>query len=391
MPPTPVTPYTPPTFGPRTQDQTGTYTISSRDSLTANGNSLTANGNSLTANGNTATISGSDLHRSMSSRTSRRRERLVRCLAKDDIDMAELTQISWQGIPADLRPIVWQLLLTYLPLPSAQRLNKLHVKRQEYASLSSLTFSKPLEQTIWHQIAIDVPRTRPGVPLWADPATQKCLERILYLWAVRHPASGYVQGINDLVTPFFQVFLSFYIDGDPSIFSPSNLPQSALTAVEADSFWCLSNLLDGIQMNYIHGQPGIVNALSKMSELVGRIDYKLSQHLEKEGVEYMQFAFRWMNCLLMRELSVENTIRMWDTYMCEGSQAFSQFHLFVCTAFLLTWSKQLLEMDFQGMIMFLQSLPTQDWSDRNIEELMGKAWQLSNTWKDAQGHLGTPR
>ena len=37
------------------------------------------------------------------------------------------------------------------------------------------------------------------------------LERILYVWAIRHPASGYVQGINDLATPFFQVFLSAYI------------------------------------------------------------------------------------------------------------------------------------------------------------------------------------
>ena len=37
------------------------------------------------------------------------------------------------------------------------------------------------------------------------------LERVLYIWAIRHPASGYVQGINDLATPFFQVFLSAYI------------------------------------------------------------------------------------------------------------------------------------------------------------------------------------
>jgi hypothetical protein len=29
----------------------------------------------------------------------------------------------------------------------------------------------------------------------------------------------------------------------------------------------------------------------------------------------MQFAFRWMNCLLMREMSVTCTIRMWDTYL----------------------------------------------------------------------------
>ena len=36
-------------------------------------------------------------------------------------------------------------------------------------------------------------------------------ERILYIWAIRHPASGYVQGINDLVTPFFVVFLSEFV------------------------------------------------------------------------------------------------------------------------------------------------------------------------------------
>jgi hypothetical protein len=68
---------------------------------------------------------------------------------------------------------------------------------------------------MWHQIEIDVPRTRPGVPLWSTMAAQRSLERILYVWATRHPASGYVQGINDLVTPFFQVFLSAYIGMSP--------------------------------------------------------------------------------------------------------------------------------------------------------------------------------
>lgn len=37
-------------------------------------------------------------------------------------------------------------------------------------------------------------------------------ERVLYIWAIRHPASGYVQGLNDLITPLFVVFLSEYIE-----------------------------------------------------------------------------------------------------------------------------------------------------------------------------------
>ena len=41
---------------------------------------------------------------------------------------------------------------------------------------------------------------------------------------------------------------------------------------------------------------------------------KLYNHFKKEDVQFIQFAFRWMNCLLMRELKLEHTIRMWDTY-----------------------------------------------------------------------------
>lgn len=37
-------------------------------------------------------------------------------------------------------------------------------------------------------------------------------------------------------------------------------------------------------------------------------------HLMKCEVEYLQFAFRWMNNLLMRELPLRCTIRLWDTY-----------------------------------------------------------------------------
>lgn len=57
------------------------------------------------------------------------------------------------------------------------------------------------------QIHIDIPRMSPLVPLFQQTIVQEMFERILYIWAIRHPASGYVQGINDLVTPFFIVFL----------------------------------------------------------------------------------------------------------------------------------------------------------------------------------------
>ncbi len=52
----------------------------------------------------------------------------------------------------------------------------------------------------------------PLIPIFQKKIVQDIFQRVLYVWAVRHPASGYVQGINDLLTPFFTVFLSEYTD-----------------------------------------------------------------------------------------------------------------------------------------------------------------------------------
>ncbi|TNY17229.1 rab-GTPase-TBC domain-containing protein [Rhodotorula diobovata] len=317
-------------------------------------------------------------------REKRRRRKFLDVLASDNVDLGELRKLAWSGVPDELRTMVWQLLLGYLPAPLSRRAATLARKRSEYASLVRQAFSRGvggLDGPIWHQISIDVPRTRPGVKLWMAEATQRSLERVLYVWAIRHPASGYVQGINDLVTPFFQVFLQGYIDADPETFDVSTLPPSVLEALEADSFWCLSKLLDGIQDNYIFAQPGIQRLVKKMDGLCARVDAPLAAHLKEQGVEFIQFAFRWMNCLLMRELSVKNIVRMWDTYLAEGGDAFSEFHLYVCLAFLVRWSDTLREMDFQSIIIFLQSLPTQDWTDKDTELLLSEAFLWSRTFQ----------
>lgn len=260
------------------------------------------------------------------------------------ISLSELRDSAWSGLPEEVRAMAWQVLLGYLPTSSERRVATLERKRKEYLDGVRQAFEpgttgsdKPvaaggvsggnrgrgrgLDEAIWHQISIDVPRTNPHLELYAYEATQRSLERILYVWAIRHPASGYVQGINDLATPFWQVFLASYIT-DPNIefgMDPGQLPRAVLDAVEADTFWCLTKLLDGIQDNYVHAQPGIQRQVASLRELTKRIDSSLVSHMEGEGVEFIQFSFRWMNCLLMREVSVKNTIRMWDTYMVNRS------------------------------------------------------------------------
>ena len=50
------------------------------------------------------------------------------------------------------------------------------------------------------------------------------------------------------------------------------LPESTLSSIEADSFWCFSKLLDGIHDHYTTSQAGIQVMVNKLQELIHRID-----------------------------------------------------------------------------------------------------------------------
>jgi hypothetical protein len=107
--------------------------------------------------------------------------------------------------------------------------------------------------------------------------------------------------------------------------------------------------------------------------------------------------FSWMTVLLMRELRLSLILRLWDSYLAEdgsnGSSSsasssaggsgvvvggsvgsgFRQLHVYVCAAFLLRWSRELKRMDFQQLVTFLQRLPTDEWSEADVESLLAQA------------------
>lgn len=375
------------------------------------------------------------------------------------VSMRDLRKLSWNGIPAELRALTWQILLGYLPTNKTRQGSTLRRKRQEYLdgladANSEAMFdgsetpgnessallpasnnrdnSQNKEKQLHHQIKIDVKRTNPSVKLFGYEATQKSLRKVLYLWAIRHPASGYVQGINDLCTPFYQIFLANYlwqlqqqkayengygedqsalfipglidesgsdtyereILDDPKLptltwenFDSSRLSSRVSAIIEADTYWCLSKLLDNITDNYIHEQPGIIRQVNDLRNLISKIDVSLLEHLEHEGIEFIQFAFRWMNCLLMRELSIGLIVRMWDTYLSETPLGFNNFHVYVCAAFLIKFTGELKQKDFQEILLFLQNPPTASWTEKDVELMLSEAFIWQSLYKNASAHL----
>merc|ERR1719261_494851 len=103
-------------------------------------------------------------------------------------------------------------------------------KRQEYAQFVKQHYNPESTMELTEQ----------------ESKVQECLQRILYIWAIRNPASGYVQGIDGLVLPFFLVFLSEHVEEEHVEKCDINplFKTDAVNQIEADCFWCLSKLLD---------------------------------------------------------------------------------------------------------------------------------------------------
>ena len=91
------------------------------------------------------------------------------------VPLTSLKKLAWNGIPDELRPIVWQILLGYLPSDASLRVDTLRCKRDEYQRSVKAAFEHEsgLDQAVWHQIRIDVPRTNPHLSLYQFEATQR--------------------------------------------------------------------------------------------------------------------------------------------------------------------------------------------------------------------------
>ena len=98
-------------------------------------------------------------------------------------------------------------------------------------------------------------------------------------------------------------------------------------------------------------------------------------------MDYLHFAFRWLNCLLVRELPFPLVLRLWDTYMAEAHK-FESFLVFMCVALLLRFKDHLLTLDTQGLILFLQKLPTGDWDEAEVEVLLSTAFMWQSVFSE---------
>ena len=236
-----------------------------------------------------------------------------------------------------------------------------------------------LEKQSYKQIIIDVKRTNPE-EVFALKVLKDMLVRMLFVWAFKHPSSGYVQGMNDIAATFMYVFLaeavyekkhskptSSELNEDDLLTSGYNLiiddvallSEETLANIEADTFWWMESFLETLQENYINKQPGIYKILNKVELIIKKKDMDLIEILS--SIDYLpeKFVYRWINNILSREFSIQQLIKIWDRILSE-EQEVSNCLWYVWAALLLMFAKDLKDLAEtpDEIIMYLQDLPT---------------------------------
>ena len=303
------------------------------------------------------------------------------------IDLDEIREISWMGIPQQFRARIWRLFLDYEPISTDQAAATLEHKRNDYRDCLNRLFSAS-QQQLWtssqrqtlHQISIDLPRTR--LALLRNERVNLLFQHVLFVWAVRHPASGYVQGMNDILVPFFFAFvadrLGESIDTVAARTEMDCLDDTKLMEIEADCFWCFGKLLDGIQDVFTMDQPGLYRMIDALEEVIKKVEPKLSEWMAHENIRLCNFAVRWMNCLLVREFPIPLLFRIWDLFMSDHSKI-AATQVYICAAMMSHLAPSLINLPAPEFVMKIQSLTPEYWTQEMVETILAQAFVYEKT------------
>ncbi|EXC33982.1 Small G protein signaling modulator 1 [Morus notabilis] len=149
-----------------------------------------------------------------------------------------------------------------------------------------------VSEWLWtlHRIVVDVVRTDSHLEFYEDTRNLARMSDILAVYAWVDPATGYCQGMSDLLSPFIVLFED-----------------------DADAFWCFEMLLRRMRENFqMEGPTGVMKQLQALWHILELTDREMFAHLSHIGAESLHFAFRMLLVLFRRELPFNEALCMWE-------------------------------------------------------------------------------
>ena len=326
-----------------------------------------------------------------------------------------IKQYSREGISDEipiLRAFIWKILLNYLPEEPKKWEANLIEKRKEYknykAFIEGRLQTEIKEKTykskdILEQIIKDVYRTNSENPFFyelVDKNNKKSeeellkiyqqrkncilkeideiyyedkinenhvevMKRILFIYTYLRPDISYHQGMNELLAPLY-----YCLSYDKTYQDESE------ENIEADSFWCFYNLMNKVSLSFVSGKNRGLDAKSFIFEnCLESVDAEIYNKLVELNIRSEYYCYRWFILLFSQEFEINSVLKLWDLIF--SNDDFYYYVVYIGIAIMILKKKIIMNGEMVDVMQTLQNL-----GDINIEELINKAKEINEKYKD---------
>ena len=326
-----------------------------------------------------------------------------------------IKQYSREGISDEipiLRAFIWKILLNYLPEEPKKWEANLIEKRNEYknykAFIEGRLQTEIKEKTykskdILEQIIKDVYRTNSENPFFyelVDKNNKKSeeellkiyqqrkncilkeideiyyedkinenhvevMKRILFIYTYLRPDISYHQGMNELLAPLY-----YCLSYDKTYQDESE------ENIEADSFWCFYNLMNKVSLSFVSGKNRGLDAKSFIFEnCLESVDAEIYNKLVELNIRSEYYCYRWFILLYSQEFEINSVLKLWDLIF--SNDDFYYYVVYIGIAIMILKKKIIMNGEMVDVMQTLQNL-----GDINIEELINKAKEINEKYKD---------
>jgi hypothetical protein len=175
------------------------------------------------------------------------------------------------------------------------------------------------------------------------------LARILFIYAKMNKKISYVQGMNELLIPFYYCFLN-------------DTTMNFANDVEIDTFCCFDLFMGKIEEIYERkvniNENAIHIRLNKLKGYLKLLEEDIFKLFKKEKVELELFCFRWYALFLTQEFELPDVLRLWDSVLSEES--YFDYMNCLCVALLKIKKGEIIKLKFCDIILNLKKLESID-------------------------------
>jgi hypothetical protein len=151
-------------------------------------------------------------------------------------------------------------------------------------------------------------------------------------------------------------------------------PFAVLLKKESEASYCFQLMMRALDTHF-----SAANGLPTLGRFLMLFRSRLPElftHFEEEDLEAGQWASPWLQWLLCRELPFECCLRLWDSYFSAPDGHGFELHTFVCLAILDNCQTDLIELEHAELLAFLRHLPSLD-----IDRIVTQAQYLAHDFR----------